>query len=240
MMKRIITAISAALLSVSPLFAQHEVAPSLTSQVFSRINFNPAGIGNSSDLNIFSQSRMQWIGFGDGAPKSTVLNVHYFHENWKSGFGGTFTYDQIGLGNRSLTAKIAYCYNLDLSETMLLSFGLSGGVSQFSKDYSEDKMTQEASSAGIVLENESKLNPDIDLGVEFSMPYIMAGVSIVHIGQTEDVTTLQPRCRTTAMSAARYRLRTTGSSPQACCTPIPANRPTSSTSAAWRSTRASA
>ena len=166
-MKRIITAISAALLSVSPLFAQHEVAPSLTSQVFSRINFNPAGIGNSSDLNIFSQSRMQWIGFGDGAPKSTVLNVHYFHENWKSGFGGTFTYDQIGLGNRSLTAKIAYCYNLDLSETMLLSFGLSGGVSQFSKDYSEDKMTQEASSAGIVLENESKLNPDIDLGVEF-------------------------------------------------------------------------
>jgi type IX secretion system PorP/SprF family membrane protein len=192
MMKRIITAISAALLSVSPLFAQHEVAPSLTSQVFSRINFNPAGIGNSSDLNIFSQSRMQWIGFGDGAPKSTVLNVHYFHENWKSGFGGTFTYDKIGLGNRSLTAKIAYCYNLDLSETMLLSFGLSGGVSQFSKDYSEDKMTQEASSAGIVLENESKLNPDIDLGVEFSMPYIMAGVSIVHIGQTEDVTTLRP------------------------------------------------
>lgn len=172
--------------------AQHEVAPSLASQVFSRVNFNPAGIGNSGDLNIFSQSRMQWIGFGDGAPKSTVLNVHYFHENWKSGFGGTVTYDQIGLGNKSITAKIAYCYNIDLTEEMILSLGLSGGVNQFSKDYSEDTKSSETESAGILLENESKLNPDIDFGVEFSMPYFMVGASIDHIGMTDDVTTLTP------------------------------------------------
>lgn len=190
-MRRLIASISA-LLCVTLSMAQHEVAPSLTSQIFSRVNFNPSSIGNSGDVNIFSQSRLQWIGFGDGSPKSTVLNVHYFHERWKSGFGATFTYDQIGMGNRSLTGKIAYCYNIDLNETMILSLGLAGGISQFSKSYSDDVMSGEATAAGIALDDESKINPDIDFGFEFSMPYFMLGASVDHIGLMDDVTTLQP------------------------------------------------
>ncbi|MCR5297783.1 MAG: PorP/SprF family type IX secretion system membrane protein [Paludibacteraceae bacterium] len=190
-MRKYIISIILAAASCFTVFAQHEVAPSLSSQIFSRINFNPAGMGNSESLNIFSQSRMQWIGFGDGAPKSTILNIHYFHENWKSGFGGTMTYDQIGFGNRSITAKLAYMYNLDLSEKGLISFGLGAGINQFSKDYSDDKYDQTLDMLGVI-DNESKINPDIDFGIEYSMPYFMIGASISHIGMMDDITTLKP------------------------------------------------
>lgn len=171
------------------LFAQHEVAPSMSSQIFSRMNFNPAGMGNSSRVNVFSQTRMQWIGYGDGQPMSSVLNASYFHEHWKSGFGLTFTYDEIGFSNKAMIGKFAYAYNLDLSERGLLSFGLSGGVNQFSKDYSDD-ISDNVTQTGLA--DSSKVNPDFDFGIEYSCPYFMLGASVSHIGMMDDLNTYTP------------------------------------------------
>jgi type IX secretion system PorP/SprF family membrane protein len=169
------------------LFAQHEVGPSLSAQLFSRINYNPAGIGNNKDINIFSQTRIQWAGF-DGHPFSSVLNGHYFNERLKSGFGASFTYDQLGPhDNTSLNAKIAYAYNIDLWEAGLLSLGAAAGIDQFSNDYSNA-----IGNSGIPLENESQMNPDFDFGFEFSIPWLLVGGSITHIAQTDDITNLTP------------------------------------------------
>ncbi|MCR4620269.1 MAG: PorP/SprF family type IX secretion system membrane protein [Paludibacteraceae bacterium] len=177
-------------LSVSiGVYGQHEVAPSMTSQIFSRMNFNPAGMGNSDNINVFSQTRLQWIGYGDGAPKSTVLNASYFHEKWKSGFGITFTYDEIGYSNKALIGKIAYAYNLDLNDHGLLSFGVSGGINQFAKDFSDD--TYDAAT-GATLADSSKINPDFDFGIEYSTPHFLIGASVSHIGMMDDLNTYTP------------------------------------------------
>jgi type IX secretion system PorP/SprF family membrane protein len=193
-MKKYLVTVVLSCLSVISIFAQHELAPSLSSQMFSRINYNPAGMGNSGNVNIFSQTRFQWVGFGDGAPKSEVLNVHGFVESIKSGFGGTFTYDAIGLGRTNINAKVAYAYNLDLSDRGLLSFGLSAGIHLIQKTYDRDLIgnygNEESVSAGLI--NESKINPDVAFGIEYSHPYFLVGASINHIGMLNKITTFSP------------------------------------------------
>ncbi len=188
-MKKYIVSILLSLAVSFGVYGQHEVAPSMTSQIFSRMNYNPAGMGNSDHVNIFSQSRLQWIGYGDGAPKSTILNLSYFHENWKSGFGATFTYDEIGFSNKALIGKIAYAYNLDLNDHGLLSFGVSGGINQFAKDFSDDVYD---AATGSALADSSKINPDFDFGIEYSNPYLLIGASISHIGMMDDLNTYTP------------------------------------------------
>ncbi len=186
--KKIRISVLISFLGAGSLFAQHEVGPSLSSQIFSRINFNPAGIGNNKDINIFSQTRIQWAGF-DGHPFSSVLNGHYFNERLKSGFGASFTYDQIGNDNNSLNAKAVYAYNLDLWDGGLISFGAAAGINQFSKDYSDDIYNPDPYITG---ESESKVNPDFDFGIEFSIPWLLVGGSITHIAQMDDIYTLSP------------------------------------------------
>ncbi len=186
--KKISILVLISFLGTGSLLAQHEVAPSLSSQLFSRINYNPAGIGNNKDINIFSQTRIQWAGF-DGHPFSSVLNGHYFNERLKSGFGASFTYDQLGPhDNSSLNAKIAYAYNIDLWEAGLLSLGAAAGIDQFSNDYSDAIYFND----GPILGSESKTNPDFDFGFEFSIPWLLVGGSITHIGQMDDITSLSP------------------------------------------------
>ncbi len=81
-MKKIVLTLVIAVLGITYSFAQHEIGPALSSQIFSRINYNPAGIGNSDKINIFNLNRMQWAGF-TGAPTTSVLNIHYFNDSFK-------------------------------------------------------------------------------------------------------------------------------------------------------------
>lgn len=185
-MKRIIITLLISVLGIGSVFSQHEIGPALSSQLFSRINYNPAGIGNSAKINIFNLNRFQWLGF-DGHPTTSVLNVHSFVESLKSGFGGAFTYDKLGYGNQAINAKFVYAYNLDISDKGLLAFGLSAGIDQFSKDFSDDKYT-----AGEELDAQSKTNPDFDFGMEYSTPHLLLGASVNHLGNMKDPYTLQP------------------------------------------------
>ena len=67
-MRKIIISLLLAVIGISSSFAQHELGPALSSQIFSRINYNPAGIGNNDKINIFNLTRMQWIGFRGSPP----------------------------------------------------------------------------------------------------------------------------------------------------------------------------
>ncbi|MBP8782546.1 MAG: type IX secretion system membrane protein PorP/SprF, partial [Paludibacteraceae bacterium] len=111
----------------SSLFAQGEFR--LSEQLFSRIKQNPSAIGNDKNLQVFNVNRMQWVGMGfDEAQKSTLINVHSYFESIQSGVGLSFSYDELGIANNTLNAKLAYAYNIDFTENSLLSLGLGAGV----------------------------------------------------------------------------------------------------------------
>ena len=101
-MKKIIFA-ALFLASIVSVNAQNDFL--LTEQLFSRIATNPAGTGNSENVNAFYLGRLQWSGF-TGAPVSNLLNVHFYSPKMSSGFGASFSYDESGIAYPDLNAKL--------------------------------------------------------------------------------------------------------------------------------------
>ena len=93
-MKKHLLLISVLLFVCTALFAQGDFK--LSEQMFSRINQNPAAIGNNEKIQIFTTGRMQYVGMGlEQSPTSALLNAHYFNEKLKSGFGLSFSYSTV-------------------------------------------------------------------------------------------------------------------------------------------------
>lgn len=153
----------------------------LSEQMFSRIHQNPSGIGNNEKMQIFTATRLQWVGQGvETNPTSALLNLHYYNEKLKSGFGFSFIYDELGLANQTINAKICYAYNIDLTETMLLSLGLSAGVVNKRFDPARH-IARDPDDPNIPTEVTSVTNFDLDFGLELSWQYLMGGFSITHL-----------------------------------------------------------
>ncbi len=176
MKRKLLFAISFLLVSAS-VFAQGDFRP--TEQMFSRINANPSAVGNNENVQIFSATRLQWVEAGLGeSPVSTVLNAHYYVDKIKSGFGLSFSYDELGISNQTISAKIVYAYNIDLREDMLLSLGLSAGVINKSFDPNHHEWVDPSDPLN---EQSSVTNFDLDFGLELSYKYVLAGFSITHL-----------------------------------------------------------
>jgi type IX secretion system PorP/SprF family membrane protein len=191
-MKKVILTIAVVLSSLS-LFAQRDLM--LSQQFFSRLNINPSATGNTDDVDIFLLGRWQWMGL-ENSPKSGVLNVTNYFENVRSGIGLSATYDDVGVATRTLNVKAAYAYHLNLNESILMSFGLSAGILYHYFDPSghiwidPEELNQETLNNG---EKVSKVNPDMDFGVELAMPKFMFGASVVHLLSNEErVSTSMP------------------------------------------------
>lgn len=179
-MKKIIFA-ALFLASIVSVNAQNDFL--LTEQLFSRIATNPAGTGNSENVNAFYLGRLQWSGF-TGAPVSNLLNVHFYSPKMSSGFGASFSYDESGIAYSDLNAKLVYAYHLDIDENNLLSLGLSAGVEDKrfdpTKHILEDD-TERGEEDAIPLEAEGKTSFDADFGAEFSNSHLLIGLSARHL-----------------------------------------------------------
>lgn len=175
-MKKLYIAFLFALLAAG-CYAQNEFT--LSEQLFSRLNINPASTGNSQNINLFNTNRLQWAGF-EGAPTTTLLNVHSYLKNITSGIGGSFSYDKLGIANSTVNAKLAYSYQVDLSSKALLAFGASAGV--YSRSFSPANHIVDPGDIDIPNDT-TYTRPDFGFGVELSTPYVMIGGSILHLGQ---------------------------------------------------------
>jgi type IX secretion system PorP/SprF family membrane protein len=164
----------------------------LSQQFFSRINKNPAGTGNSTDLDLFLLGRYQYIDVKD-APKSGIFNAHTFVDNLNSGFGLSIAYDNIGIATSTTNAKIAYAYTLNINDGMILSLGLAGGVQYANIDLSKYTPDDWGESYFVNAEKMNKLRPDFDFGFELTTPRFLLGGSITHITNNETYTLIAGR-----------------------------------------------
>jgi type IX secretion system PorP/SprF family membrane protein len=188
-MRKELSLLAVLLFVCTALFAQGDFK--LSEQMFSRINQNPSAIGNNEKIQIFTAGRMQYVGMGlEQSPTSALLNAHYYNEKLKSGFGLSFTYDELGMYNQTINAKLCYAYNVDLFEGGLLSLGLSAGVVNKMFDPSRHvwRDTGDPLDGGEEITNTTAF--DLDFGLEFSWKYLLVGASITHLpGITQDVKT---------------------------------------------------
>jgi type IX secretion system PorP/SprF family membrane protein len=160
----------------------------LSQQFFSRINKNPAGTGNSNDIELFMLGRMQWIGV-DNSPRTFLLNGTSYFEKAKSGVGLSVSFDQIGVGHSTTNAKAVYAFHADLNEKWVLSMGLSAGANfgYFNPDAHQLRNEEEFLSETFPQEKETKITPDFDLGFELTSLHWLIGFSCTHI--TNNVST---------------------------------------------------
>lgn len=188
-MKKLYWLIGFITLGVVSTYAQNDF--SLNEQLFSRIAINPAGIGNSANVNIFSISRFQYAGM-QGSPFTTMLNVQTYIEKAKSGIGATFSYDQSGIAYQQINAKVVYAYNLNFGKNNIFSFGVGLGI--YNKTFDPTKhVYDDPTEMGETIPDRFQSNTKFDasFGIEYANPYILIGASINHIpGYFYEKTTL--------------------------------------------------
>jgi len=192
-MKKILALISFVMMGFA-VNAQQDLL--LSQQFFSRINKNPAGTGNVTDLDLFLLGSYRYIQIKD-APKSGVFNAQTFVEKWNSGFGLSVSYDNIGIARSTTNAKLAYAYTLNVNEEMILSLGLGGGIQYGYFDPRHPDYVypdgRESLDSDEVPYSESKLTPDFDFGIELTTPRFLLGASVTHITNNESTSYIAGR-----------------------------------------------
>ncbi len=147
--------------------------------VFNGLSVNPAYAGYREDWIVNLSSRIQWTGI-DGAPQTNLVSADGLTRNNNIGLGIIATSDKLGPQNTSsVYGNYAYRIQLDDNDTKRLSFGLGVGLVQYSLDGSKFNATDVGD--GVVPSGyESKLTPDLRLGVYYYTSQFYAGASMLN------------------------------------------------------------
>jgi type IX secretion system PorP/SprF family membrane protein len=114
-------AVSAQQVPISTIFVENPFA------------FNPALAGTDNGFKVRLNSRMQWMGFGDG-PVTNVLSAYGPHAVRPMGYGANVAFDKTGPVSM-LKANGCFGYNIYLQASDIrVSFGLSLGFIQYKAD----------------------------------------------------------------------------------------------------------
>jgi len=170
-MKKIIFTTVLALSSLL-LFAQQEVM--VSQYMFNGLFINPAYAGSHKYFSASLLHRNQWVDF-DGAPKTFLFALDGPIANEKMGLGFIVAHDQIGVTTQT-DINANYAYHLKLGNGNL-SFGLKGGVSNYSYKTEELKVWDDNDEV-LVADQKNSFVPKFGGGIYYYSDRWYAGVSI--------------------------------------------------------------
>jgi len=170
-MKKIIFTTVLALSSLL-LFAQQEVM--VSQYMFNGLFINPAYAGSHKYFSASLLHRNQWVDF-DGAPKTFLFALDGPIANEKMGLGFIVAHDQIGVTTQT-DINANYAYHLKLGSGNL-SFGLKGGISNYSYKTEELKVWDDNDEV-LVADQKNSFVPKFGGGIYYYSDRWYAGVSI--------------------------------------------------------------
>lgn len=204
MMKRI--KCMAALVFLFCLFAGRLAAQQniqFSQYVFNSLSVNPAYAGYKEEWFAQLALRSQWMGV-EGAPKTGAISIDGIVDprDRKMGLGFQVTSDKIGPQfTTAITANYAYRLQLNGDDTQRISFGIGVGVVQY--NLSGDMLnTSEGGDQALALTDESKIKPDMRLGVYYNSDYWYLGLSLLDAFSGSGVTNIT---RSPSFNIARSR-----------------------------------
>lgn len=170
-MKTLYTGIVLVLLSFhaysqrDPLYAQYVTNPFV---------LNPAYAGLNNNLSLGLSYRNQWNGM-EGSPQTINGNAHMALRYNRMGAGFMFVDDRAG--NTSVTEALAsYSYQIPLTSSTQLSFGMQAGVANYRTDNS--KVTPYDATDPLFSGSQTSVTPRIGFGVIVKSDRLMAGISV--------------------------------------------------------------
>ncbi len=109
--------------------------PQYTQYMYNIGSFNPAYVGSVEYTEVAGLYRAQWIDI-PGAPRTLRFGINIPFENEKMGMGFNVISDALGPATQTYI-DVAYSYQVNLSDEILLSFGIDAGGSILNVDFSE-------------------------------------------------------------------------------------------------------
>lgn len=162
---------------LKPVHAQQSIQ--LTQYIFNSMSVNPAYAGYKEEWFVQAAMRSQWVGW-DGAPKTGVVSIDGVVDPVakRHGVGLQFTTDKLGAqASTSIYGNYALRLQMNAEDTKRLSFGIAGGLTQ----YSLDGNLLDPSDLGdptLPLGKISSWVPDVRLGAYYYSPKWYVGVSV--------------------------------------------------------------
>jgi len=121
--------------SVTVFNVQAQREPQYTQYMYNIGSFNPAYVGSVEAPEIAGLYRAQWIDI-PGAPRTIRFGVNIPMANEKNGLGFNAISDQLGPTTQTYV-DLAYSFQLNLSESTKLSFGIDAGGSFLNVDFAK-------------------------------------------------------------------------------------------------------
>lgn len=131
--KYVFFALILALCAIQTGHAQKE--PQYTQYMYNIGSFNPAYVGTTETPEIAGLYRAQWLDI-PGAPRTIRFGTNIPLSNEKMGIGFNVISDQLGPSTQTYV-ELAYSYQLNVTESTKLSFGMDAGGSFLNVDFAK-------------------------------------------------------------------------------------------------------
>lgn len=173
--KILLLAMVLAVITIQKLWAQNDIQ--MSHFMFNKLSYNPAYAGASNAMDASVVARQQWMGFKN-APSSQFLNFDT-HLSKLGGVGLSVVNDKLGY-EKCIRVRVIYAYHLKFGDKASLSAGIGAGFYNKSLDNSQ-LIFDDATDQNAYLSTASKLKPDFDAGLQFTLKSWNIGVSMTHV-----------------------------------------------------------
>ncbi|MDX5348951.1 MAG: type IX secretion system membrane protein PorP/SprF [Hymenobacteraceae bacterium] len=157
--------------------AQAQQQPQYTQYIFNGLVLNPAYAGTKEQTQANVLHRSQWAGL-EGAPTTQTLFVDGAVKENRIGLGFQAMHDRIGAQGQ-LSAHASVAVRIRMGEQAKLSFGMAGGIVQYSLDGT--KLVIGAPDPSIPQTKETTIMPDAKAGLFFHTDRFYAGLSAANL-----------------------------------------------------------
>jgi type IX secretion system PorP/SprF family membrane protein len=170
----------------SALTSMAQQDPLLSHNVFNQMAINPAYTGSSGMICATAIHRQQWMGFGEGSPITSLVNVDAAINPFglSSGIGLNILQDEFGF-NKDIGVDLAYAVRFSIQGVGNLAFGVNGGFINNTLEPSWNFPDAQGLDNNLVpQEPQSSMNFDLGAGVYFNSNEMFFGISATHLNQT--------------------------------------------------------
>ncbi|MEO9893243.1 type IX secretion system membrane protein PorP/SprF [Aurantibacter sp.] len=142
--------------------AHGQKEPQYTQYMYNIGSFNPAYVGTTETPELSGLYRAQWLDI-PGAPRTMRFGVNFPLSNEKMGVGFNVISDQLGPATQTYV-EAAYSYQINVTESAKLSFGMDVGGSFLGVDFAKGSFKNPGEPI-LDRENISKFYPTIGAGL---------------------------------------------------------------------------
>ncbi len=144
--------------------------PVLDQNILNRYTLQPGYTGENRGLHTWDGFRNNLVGLTQN-PTTLALNINY-RDSEKHGFGANLLSDKTGLFSNTFF-QLSYAYRIKLTNSALLSFGISAGINQNRFDFNS-VIVEDKTDIGTI-SNTGKLMFQGGLGVSYSTSRFTVG-----------------------------------------------------------------